>query len=269
MNYLQTGQFFGQTNRTFWLDGVTLTDTEYTVEKVDWHYHENPYFTFIVAGNIIEGNKKETHNCSAGTLLFHNWQEPHYNVKPESYTRGFQLETKSAWFDSFDFDLNGLPSYINITNPHIKLYFYNIYKETKLFGKESHLAIEALLIESIQDLGSSRKFEERKSPAWLKKIDEILHESFTETLTLKNLARELNLHPIYLCRIFPKFFRCGFGEYIRKIKVEKALILLRKQNLSLTEISFACGFADQSHFIRCFKNFMKVSPKEYRSLLLK
>jgi AraC family transcriptional regulator len=267
MNYLQTGQFFGETNRTFLLDDVTLTDTEYTVENVDWHYHENPYFTFILAGNILEGSKKETHNCSAGTLLFHNWQEPHYNIKPEGYTRGFQLETKTAWFESFDFDLNDLPSYTNITNPQIKLLFHNIYKETKLFGKESNLAIEALLTEVIQNLGSSQKFEERKSPAWVKKINEILHENFTETLSLKDLANELNLHPIYLCRTFPKFFRCSFGEYVRKIKVEKSLILLRNRNLSLTEISFACGFADQSHFIRCFKIFMGISPKEYRNLL--
>ena len=59
MKLLQTGQFYGQTNNTFLLNGLALTDTEYTQEKVDWHYHENAYFTFILQGNIIEGNKKE------------------------------------------------------------------------------------------------------------------------------------------------------------------------------------------------------------------
>jgi hypothetical protein len=48
MNYLRTGQFFGQTDQTIVTDGLTITDTQYTVEYVDWHYHENPYFTFIV-----------------------------------------------------------------------------------------------------------------------------------------------------------------------------------------------------------------------------
>lgn len=269
MKYLQTGQFFGETDRTISLNGITLTDTEYTVEKVDWHYHENPYFTFILAGNIVEGNKKETHNCSGGALLFHNWQEAHYNVKPAGYTRGFQLEAKANWFDKFDLDLNKLPSYLSIENPKIKLLFHNIYKETKLFGKESNLAIEGLLLEVLQELADSQKFEEKKSPAWVKKIDEILRENFTDNPTLNDLSSELNLHPIYLCRAFPKFFRCSFGEYIRKIKVEKSLVLLQKKDMSLTEISFACGFADQSHFIRCFKNFMKLSPKEYRKFILK
>jgi AraC family transcriptional regulator len=58
MQHLQTGQFFEQTNTTIHLDGITLTDTEYTLDKVDWHYHENAYFTFILQGNVIEGNKK-------------------------------------------------------------------------------------------------------------------------------------------------------------------------------------------------------------------
>ncbi|MEL1244526.1 hypothetical protein AAEO56_09655 [Flavobacterium sp. DGU11] len=38
MKQLQKGQFFGQTNTTISLDGITLTDTVYTHDKVDWHY---------------------------------------------------------------------------------------------------------------------------------------------------------------------------------------------------------------------------------------
>lgn len=91
MKYLQTGQFHGQTNKTILLNGLTLTDTEYTHDKVDWHYHENAYFTFILQGNLIEGNRNEVYNCSAGSLLFHNWQEPHYNIKPDGFTRAFTL----------------------------------------------------------------------------------------------------------------------------------------------------------------------------------
>ena len=70
MNLLQTGQFHGQTNKTIHLNGITLTDTEYTLPKVAWHYHENAYFTFILQGNVIEGNKKEIYNCDLLFYLF-------------------------------------------------------------------------------------------------------------------------------------------------------------------------------------------------------
>ena len=62
MKHLKTGQFYGITNETIHLAGVTLTDTEYTHEKVDWHYHENAYFTFLLEGAVLEGNKR----CSVG-----------------------------------------------------------------------------------------------------------------------------------------------------------------------------------------------------------
>ncbi|HQU85057.1 MAG TPA: helix-turn-helix transcriptional regulator [Pyrinomonadaceae bacterium] len=267
MKYLQTGQFFGETDQTFLLDGITLTDTEYTIEKVDWHYHENPYFTFIVRGNLIEGNKQNTHHCSTGTLLFHNWQEAHFNLKPEGYTRGFQLEMKADWFAEFDLDLNFFPSYSNVANPSIKLFFHNIYKETKLFGKHSSLAVEELLLNIFGELGKLKKFDETKKPLWVKKIDEIFRANISEEISLQKISQELNLHPIYLCRTFSKFFGCNFGQYLRKIKVEKSLKLLQNNSLSLTEISFASGFSDQSHFIRCFKEFMKLTPKEYRKFV--
>ncbi len=85
MKKLHKGEFYGQTNATVHLEGLTLTDTVYTHDKVDWHYHQNAYFTFILQGNVMEGNKKEIFSCSAGDLLFHNWQDPHYNIKPDIY----------------------------------------------------------------------------------------------------------------------------------------------------------------------------------------
>lgn len=60
MEHLQKGTFFGQTNETILLDGITLTDTVYTHSKVDWHYHENAYFTFILEGNVISEIKNHT-----------------------------------------------------------------------------------------------------------------------------------------------------------------------------------------------------------------
>jgi AraC family transcriptional regulator len=132
MKELKTGQFFGQTNGTVHLEGYTLTDTEYTIDKVDWHYHENAYFTFILAGNIVEGNKKNKHHCSSGSLLFHNWQEPHYNIKPGGYTRGFHIEIKKEWFDAALPANASIEGNLTIVNPDIKIIFYNIVKEFRI-----------------------------------------------------------------------------------------------------------------------------------------
>ncbi|MES1249601.1 MAG: helix-turn-helix transcriptional regulator, partial [Chitinophaga rupis] len=99
-------------------------------------------------------------------------------------------------------------------------------------------------------------------------IKEMLHES-PEEWTLSGLANSLNVHPVHLSREFSKHFDTTLGEYIRTIKVQRALSLLPNNKLSLTDISFECGFADQSHFIRSFRSYYQVTPLFYRKLLLK
>ena len=74
MEQLQTGKFYGNTFSTLSAGGITITETEYTHDWVDWHYHENAYFTFLLSGKLIEGSKKEKNICAEGALLYHNCQ---------------------------------------------------------------------------------------------------------------------------------------------------------------------------------------------------
>lgn len=268
MKHLPTGQFYGQTNETIYLDGIALTDTEYTEDKVDWHYHENAYFTFILQGNLIEGNKKEVYNCSPGTLLFHNWQEPHYNTKPIGFTRGFHIELEQKWINTFAFDLNNLQGNIHISNPDLKLLLYKIFKETKINDSTTALSIHGLLLQTLAGMQRSHQTSIKNKPVWVKKIGELLQDQFAENLSLTTMANTIGIHPVHLSRDFSKYFQFSMGEYIRKLKIEKALSLLPDKNNSLLDISFDCGFADQSHFIRCFKEMVGISPLAYRKILL-
>ena len=265
MNYLQTGTYFGNTNRKIQFNGITLTDTEYTHEYVDWHYHENAYFTFILQGQVIEGNKKESLHCPAGTLLFHYWHDPHYNIKPKGYTRGFHVEIERSWFQQFE--LKEKQGSFKIQEPLVKLFFHQLLKESFIKDDAQDLSISINLINALSAVFATNDGVEEKKPAWIKKAKEIIHSDQLSNLTLSNLAKELNIHPVHLCRQFQKYFNCGFGEYIRKLRVEKSLILLLNKEMPMTKISFDCCFADQRHFIRCFKEVTKQTPLQYRKVL--
>lgn len=266
MSYLKTANIFGHNNRSILLDGITIRETEYNYDFVDWHYHENPHFTLITHGNIKQGSRRETYECSADTLLFHNCDESHYALKPAGITRGFQLEIDRRWSRKFDVDFNKLPAITNVTHPNIRLLFYNIYKEAKVFDTTSTLTIDSLLLETFETMRGVETFC-TAAPVWVRKIDEILREDMDETLSLRRLSAELDIHWAHLSRDFRRYFRCTFSQYVRKIKVEKSLALLRGTTLSLVEITFMCGFADQSHFVRCFKEFTGVTPKAFRRII--
>lgn len=267
MRSLTTGQFFGMTTDTIHFNGVTVTDTEYTHAHVDWHFHENAYFTFILQGKMLEINKQASHECPAGTLLFHNWQEPHCNSKPAGFTRGFHIELKREWFESFGTGLNLVKGSIRLQQPQLKTVVYNIFKEIKVSGAGARLAVDTLLIELFSQMSGYKEAGGKKKPTWVCRLNEIL-QTDPGDWQLSALAAMLEIHPVYLSRAFPKYFHCSMGDYIKKIRIQRALVLLNDDNLSLTDIAYRCHFADQSHFIRTFKAQHQITPLHYRKLLL-
>lgn len=264
-----TGQFYGQTNRLLRVGELTLTDTEYTHEKVDWHCHENAHFTLILAGRVLEGDRKQQQQCAAGSLLFHHWQEAHYNRKPPGYTRGFHIEVPPAWFASVGLATCAVQGSVHVRDPAIKNIIYQIFKETQLNDASSSLAIEALLTAGLQHLAQGTEYAPAAVPPWVGRIRDLLHDTPTEPRTLVGLAHEAGIHPAHLSRSFPLYFSSTLGQYIRNLRVQRALTLFLDPRLSLLDIALACGFFDQSHFIRCFKAVMHERPVRCRQVLLR
>lgn len=264
---LTTGQFYGQTNELLQLEGLTLTDTEYTHDWVDWHFHENAYFTFILDGLVLEGNKKESYHCSTGSLLFHHWQESHYNKKPPGFTRGFHIELEHGWLANLDLDIARVQGSLNIADPQVKVLLYKIFKESKVGDAASSPAIQSLLIEALSKLNGHKTKAYRTPPSWVVQLKELLNDAPATDWTLTTLAETVDIHPVHLSRSFTQHFQCTLGQYLRMAKVQRALTLLPGKNRSLTEIALECGFADQSHFIRCFKEVYQTTPSDYRMLL--
>jgi AraC-like DNA-binding protein len=71
---------------------------------------------------------------------------------------------------------------------------------------------------------------------------------------------------------FARLFRENTGlsirQYIKKKRVEKALILMHHSNVSMEEIALQCGFSDRFHFSKVFKERMGFSPVSYKKQLI-
>ncbi|TXK49251.1 helix-turn-helix domain-containing protein [Pontibacter qinzhouensis] len=114
--------------------------------------------------------------------------------------------------------------------------------------------------------------ERKKVPAWAQGLKEIIQDQVDTnlSLSLSEIAKGLEVHPAYVSREFAKYFdNMSYGEYIRKLRIEKALHLLQTTDHSLSEIAYLTGFSDQSHFTRIFKKFIGQSPSEYKKSLAK
>ncbi|RYY57459.1 MAG: AraC family transcriptional regulator [Chitinophagaceae bacterium] len=262
---LVKGQFFGDTGHTLAFDGITLTDTVYTHPRVDWHFHEQAYFTFILQGAVIEGDRREEYECPAGTLLFHHWQEPHYNSKPPGFTRGFHIEIERSWIDGMD--QGKLPEGSSrIGDPAPKTIVRQLFREMKS-GTTSIAATESLVTGLLGNMVTADQQRFTTVPRWVKKARELFHDTDTMDLGLAEIAAFVQVHPVHFSRGFAKYFGCTLGEYQRMVRVEKSANLMTDYSRSLTDIGYECGFADQSHFTRCFRKVYGHTPKAFRALL--
>lgn len=85
--------------------------------------------------------------------------------------------------------------------------------------------------------------------------------------SVRQLAEEADVHPVYLTRAFRKHFGCSVREYRRNVRVQRAARLLAGSNLPIASIAADLDFFDQSHLCRDFMAEMRISPSDYRAIV--
>jgi len=116
------------------------------------------------------------------------------------------------------------------------------------------------------------KSSSKKAPEWTRELKEMIQDQMDTnmSMSLQQVSDELEINPAYLSREFSRYFdNLSFGEYIRKMRIEKAVVLMQTPSYTLTEIAYLTGFSDQSHFNRIFKKQTGENPSAFRKNLLK
>lgn len=91
-----------------------------------------------------------------------------------------------------------------------------------------------------------------------------IESSFTEDVRLEQLAAMANLSVNQFLRIFQETFRTSPMNCVRQLRLRKACELLRRTDLTISQVASAVGIPDSNYFARIFKHTMGQSPREYR-----
>jgi len=158
-----------------------------------------------------------------------------------------------------------LPSF-SVTVPRNSLpeLFLRMYYKFREMDDESLRTLEQALLEGQSVTNSGRRF-----PQWLERVRNILEQRFAEPFKLSEIAAEAGVHPVHLAREFRKHYGASVGEYLRRVRIEYACRELMGSNVAVTNIAFAAGFADQSHFSRTFKRLCGTTPGRYRASVVR
>jgi len=97
------------------------------------------------------------------------------------------------------------------------------------------------------------------------RVIEYLHQNYGEKLSVNKMAGIANMSESNFTRIFKKETGIAPMEYLIRLRLDKAKMLLRAGAINITEISLQCGFNSLSHFSSCFTKHVGLSPSEYQN----
>lgn len=265
MKMLGKGAYLGKVLDLSKSDGILAGATSYYPGDGTgvMHYHENSHLSFVLRGGGVEKRKSCEFERLPGQIMFFHAGEPHQCINKLFPARNINLEIEPAFLS----DNRLTESTVNFSvlkNPNSKFIMLKVYKELLAADAFSGSSVKMLLL--YLTCTDPKAESGNGQPCWVNLIKELLHDRWNGQLSLKDLSQATGIHPVTISKFFPKYFSCTFGEYMRWLKIEKSLQLIKTSSVSLTEIAHGCGFSDQSHFTRTFKQLTGFLPSQYARL---
>lgn len=114
--------------------------------------------------------------------------------------------------------------------------------------------------------GCARPPAVQRALQWMRQV---IDEEPDRSLLLDDVAAEAHVSGKHLCRLFRGSIGCGPMEAWRMMRLQLALVLLSRSNLTVKQVACRCGFSSQFQFSRCFSKAFGRPPTEMRRRALR
>ncbi|HWN20194.1 MAG TPA: AraC family transcriptional regulator [Gemmatimonadales bacterium] len=247
--------------------GFTVTEgVHHHGSELPWHHHETPTICFVLQGAFTEMWRGGSIACTSSTLKITPAGDRHCDQFSRGDVRGLLIEADDAQVVAIRPHSAVLDERVSFHGGLVAGMARRVYEEMRRMDAAAPLAIEGLLLELVAS--ASRLNEQNGSsdrPRWLDEARDRIHVELAARPSLTGLAASVGVHPVTLARAFRRAFGCTVGEYVRRLRIERAARQLADTDLSLAEIALAEGFSDQSHFSNLFRRHTGLSPFQFRN----
>ena len=97
------------------------------------------------------------------------------------------------------------------------------------------------------------------------KIEEYVKQNYRRKITHADMNLHTGISRNPFCRFFQQHYKCTFVEYLTNFRLEKAVIMLKTTNKSMTIVAYECGFESVNWFNNRFKKHKNMPPSMYRA----
>jgi AraC family transcriptional regulator len=248
-------------------NGFTVTEAWSPPRRIPAHAHGQLSLTILLEGAFAEHYAPihRSQECERGSLLVRPPGEAHANDLGKEGGRTLSIEVDPARMEPYGESLAPRSLEHRREGAFLDLGLA-MSRELEQADASSPLALESLVLELLaRQVRLGRAESGGPLPLWLRAARDSIHDRFQDaTLRLGDLAAEVAVHPVSLTRAFRRFYGTTPGEYVRRLRLERARDRVRGSSEPMASIALECGFADQSHLTRAFRRRYGVPPGRLR-----
>ncbi len=265
---LAAGQFYGAVVCRRRAGNAVLSELHHGQHRrFPQHSHERAYFALLLAGGYTEHLAGRSYLHRPMSLAFHPSGTEHRDEVEEQGARFLSVEVEPSLLDRLREESRPALDFKVFSGGPAVGWATRLYRELRHGEPGSELRMEELLLELLTTCLCRPAPEEKREPAWLRRVDSLIRESFRDALGLDRLAAEAGIHPTHLIRTFRRFRGCTPGEYLQHLRVGRVCEGLANPEVPLVELALEAGFADQSHCTRVFQHRLGITPGAFRRAL--
>lgn len=243
--------------------GVFYCNDKYCVERDSYN---NYLIMLIRKGSMTVRYKNQEFQATKDTLVFLNCHQPHmYRANENLIFEWFHFSgiASQHYFDLL-FEKSGCTFSIqnNFLIPECMGQILRMAEKGNMNEHFISMNINKIMYELNEISNETKNIQDKIITQAIAYIE----SHFNHEINLKELAYYVNLSPFHFSRVFKKYTGYSPYEYIINFRINYAKKLLQSTNLSIKEISVACGFNSDTHFMTTFKKHTNLTPKQFREI---
>ncbi len=98
----------------------------------------------------------------------------------------------------------------------------------------------------------------------LKRLLQYVEQNYSEPISLGKAARVAAMESSYFSCYFHVKVGITFTEWLRQVRIKKAMELMKASDFSITEVAYEVGFMSLGAFERAFKKHTRMTPREFK-----
>lgn len=112
-------------------------------------------------------------------------------------------------------------------------------------------------------LSDTENMTQTRNDERMHRILHYLETHYSEPVRLSEIAEREGLTQTYLSHLFREQLHIPFQDYLGRLRLEAAMLLLRQSDTTLTDAAYACGFSDPKYLNRSFQKNLGMSPRQW------